>query len=68
MQDVQYHEVTRRTDNSAGLHNINPVHLSAQELAHYASLVNYEHLPEPWKREITLRATKQSHSARVRPR
>jgi hypothetical protein len=68
MQDVQYHEVARRTDNTAGLHNINPVHLSKDELAHYASLVTYENLPEAWKKEITLRATKQSLSARVRPR
>lgn len=68
MQDVQYHEVTRRTDNSAGLHNINPVHLTQAELAHYAGLVTYENLPEAWKKEITLRASRQSHSARVRPR
>ena len=63
MQDVQYHEVTRRTDNSAGLHNIDPRHLTREELGHYASLVDYEHLPENWKKEIVLRVTRKSTSA-----
>lgn len=55
MQDVQYHEVTRRTDKTAGLHNLNPRHLTQYELERYAALVEPEDLPEDWKNEIAKR-------------
>lgn len=63
MQDVQYHEVTPRTDGTAGLHNINPRHLTRQELHHYATLVAYDKLPEAWKEELAKRAMWESTSA-----
>lgn len=63
MQDVQYHEVTRRTDKSAGLHNLNPRHLTQYELDRYSGLVAPEDLPEEWKQEIIARRNKKSTSA-----
>jgi hypothetical protein len=65
MQDVLYHEVTPRTDRSAGLHNLNPRHLTQYELDHYSTLVDPVDLPEDWKLEIIARRNKKSTSVHV---
>ena len=63
MHDIQHHEVTLRTDKSAGLHNLNPRHLTQYELDHYSGLVAPEDLPEAWKQEIIARRNGKSTSA-----